>query len=112
MKNLDLENMESNKNQFPEFVARNGRKKVDTFIKQLERNTNLTFLEENWHAPNLCLAESKEVRDEFRTSFGWADLKAFLNANGFYTQKINLQDISIPNDSFAFWEKVREGIRQ
>jgi hypothetical protein len=104
--------MESNKNQFPEFIERYGKQKVDTFIKQLERNTNLTFLEENCHAPNLCLANSKEVRDEYRTSFGWSDLKAFLNANGLYTEKINLQDIPMPNDSSAFWEKVREGISQ
>jgi len=101
--------MESDKKQVPEFASQLSDQKMKNLIQKLERNTNLIFLPEDSNDPNLCLADSKEVRDEFRTSYGWSDLKAFLNANGFFTKNTDLQDIPIPGDSSDFWAKVKKG---
>lgn len=89
-------------------------------IKNLEELLQLTFIKHKSENSTVCLANSMEVRDDFRSVFDLKDLQAYCVAalhhptnptNNSSVVKLADLDILYPGNYRIFWTLVRLGIR-
>jgi len=87
-------------------------------VKQIANNLGLTFIVKKDPDGNVCLANSPEVRPEFRETFTIVDLQdyccAVLHSENFRENhqeftKIDFSQIPIPTDTIEFWKLVESG---
>ncbi len=87
-------------------------------ISKIEENLSLTFIPENEETGNVCLANSPEVRDEYKETFAAKDLLdyvyAVLHSPEYRKQyqelpENDLPQISYPKDQYSFWKLVGLG---
>lgn len=87
-------------------------------IRNIEQNLRLDFVYEKEESGNVCLANSPEVRDDFKNSFNGRDLLhysyAILHAPGFVEKfpdlsKIDFLPVPTPDDQNRFWILVGLG---
>jgi len=92
-------------------------------IQQIEKSLGLTFVPEKEAEGNVCMANSEEVRDDFKTTFAPIDLLDYIYAvlhSPEYREKykeflkIDFPRIPYPQDAENFWKLVELGgeIRQ
>src|SRR5690606_28141783 len=86
-------------------------------IKEIADKLGLAFVAEKEPEGNVCLANSSEVRDEYKTSFGHIDLLDYLYAvlhspdyRETYKEflKIDFPRVPYPNPE-TFWKLVKLG---
>lgn len=82
-----------------------------SFIAELAARLDLTFLEEDEiSAPNLCLANSREVRPEYRTVFGQSDILRYCAARlPDRDMDIHKDTLSLPESTAVFWSFSEAG---
>ncbi|MBA6153206.1 type ISP restriction/modification enzyme [Gelidibacter maritimus] len=89
-------------------------------IKRLEQHLKLTFLSEKDTYNQVCLANSPEVRNEYRDVFETKDLLNYIFAvlhSPCYLEKykevskIDILEIPYPKDSSSFWKLVDLGAK-
>ncbi|WP_163514310.1 type ISP restriction/modification enzyme [Gelidibacter japonicus] len=111
-------------NGSPKQTNTNGPKNVlgldTTTIKTIEKHLKLTFLSEKDSDNQVCMANSPEVRDEYRDVFETKDLLDYIFAvlhsprhlkKYKDVSKIDILEIPYPNDSFGFWKLVDLGAK-
>ena len=69
-----------------------------SFIKKMASLFNLTYMDDSMAESNLCFAESKEMRPEYRTTFSKADLlkNIFSQSSG--------ESVNVEQDEVVFGE--------
>ena len=89
-----------------------------TIIKQVEKNTGLSFLPDEKAEGNVCFINSPELRDDYKTTFTPADLLDYIYAvlhSSTYRKKhkeflkIDFSRVSYPKDSKTFCQLVQLG---
>lgn len=87
-------------------------------IKQISESLGLTFTNEKENESNVCLANSDEVRPEFKQSFAPIDLLDYIYAvlhSPSYREKykeflkIDFPRVPMPSDQNTFWNLVQLG---
>jgi predicted helicase len=87
-------------------------------VKKIEENLGLTYIPEKEHIGNVCLANSPEVRDDYKDTFGPLDLFNYIYAvlhSPSHREKykeliqVEFQLVSFPADITIFWQMVRLG---
>jgi len=87
-------------------------------IDQIAKTIGLTFITKKDPEGNVCLANSPEVRPEFRETFTLLDLQDYFIAilhskiareNNQEFLNIDFSQISIPTDTVEFWKFVELG---
>jgi len=87
-------------------------------IQQIEKALGLTFVHEKEAEGNVCMANSDEVRDDFKTTFAPIDLLDYIYAvlhSPEYREKykeflkIDFPRVPYPQDSEVFWKLVELG---
>ena len=92
-------------------------------LSKIAKNLDLSFVPEKEIGGNVCMANSEEVRDDFKTSFAPIDLLDYIYAvlhSPEYREKykeflkIDFPRVPYPKDSEKFWKLVELGrqIRQ
>lgn len=80
------------------------------FINAMATSLNLNYLESNTYQSNLCFANNRGLRPEFRTVFTKTDVIYYVNA---VLQKdyfdIKSDQVPFPNNDTIFWELVKTG---
>ncbi len=122
--NLKIENsqLENFRNSTSEQTDRNTSKCIAGIdplaIEKIEKNLKLTFLSEKDAESYVCMANSPEVRAEFKDVFDIKDLLnyvyAVLHSPGYLekykeTSKVNFFQVIYPNDTSRFWKLVDLG---
>lgn len=89
-------------------------------IKKIESNLKLTFLSEKDAESLVCMANSSEVRDDFRDIFDFNDLRNYIyavlhtpDAIDKYKDlsKIEVFEVPYPKDASLFWKLENLGSR-
>lgn len=87
-------------------------------LKNIEKKLGLAFVSENEDDGNVCMANSPEVRDEFKEGFSAKDLFNFLYAvlhSPHYLEKYrdfsknDFFTVPYPNNQKRFWKLARLG---
>ncbi len=87
-------------------------------VKNIEEQLGLTFVAEPFDEGNVCMANSPEVRDDYRGTFTPNDLRDYIYAVLHSTSyrekykessKIDFSSISYPKDVRGFWSLVDLG---
>ena len=87
-------------------------------LSKIEESLQLTFVPEKETDGNVCMANSEEVRDDFKTTFAPIDLLDYIYAvlhSPEYREKykeflkIDFPRVPYPQDSEKFWQLVKLG---
>lgn len=111
-----IENMISNCNEkyfdFLTFYEAYSNSENPEIINDIANQLDLLFINENDREGNICFANSKDLRPEFKQSFTVLDLLdysyAVLNSVKYYKSDNN-KEIPIPLQSDIFWQLVQIG---
>lgn len=82
-----------------------------SFIAALAARLDLTYLEEDEiSSSNLCLANSREVRPEYRTVFGQSDILRYCAAR-LPDRNLDIQgdELPLPENTAVFWSFAEAG---
>ena len=69
-------------------------------ISQFEKATELTFINENEVAGNVCYANDATLRPDFKTTFTEKDLKHYILGLP------QTQNLTLPKDAATFWKTI------
>ena len=83
-----------------------------SFLAELAARLDLTYLEEDEvSATNLCLANSREVRPEYRTVFGQSDILRYCAARlPDRNVDIHTDTLPLPESAAVFWSFAEAGL--
>lgn len=86
-----------------------GLKLRSSFINEMATKLNLIYLEKSQDKGNLCYLNDKNIRPEFRTSFGKRDIVNLIK-NEFQRDHfdLNSDEIHFPDNSAHFWELINK----
>lgn len=83
--------------------------KFQEMINSIQQKLDLVYLPDNKPTGNLCLRESEEVRDEYRTHFSSLDLAYYLVGIDFEERFKNNSNAANPKSTEMFWLGVSIG---
>ncbi len=82
----------------------------NNFIVDIASRLDLAYTEADEAKCNLCLANSKDVQPEYRSTFGKTDIlyycSALLADEGI---DVEVDELTLPGDAPAFWRLVEAG---